>query len=391
MNRYRSVANGTYGSMVDHDDNSIDIICMVLHDCIVLIHHDERMPQQQKYRKKFSRCIKKTTTSSNIIRVNITLKRIQTMIREENVDMSRTFPLHPVLRLIHCLQRERGASCAMAGFRANSTPDVAIDCSPCVEGVNRHPYSRNVQSARVATNTAIFSFYKRCFGSTAIACEDFGRRLIEIRNITEGALNESKVEFDVEMSDQMYYFHQVLSEYNSFLAFIIQKYVVDILKERTKYIATLSNADSRSCTRRDTALSLLNFLLSFVRLKESLGIERAILSGIMAIGLITSSQVNLDDSARTEHCIPRLPIIVNDLVMVVENQRHIIRGLEKQAALNVHSWSASDISEAAAIDENYCSLLRLVGESIKLSDEMHILQNRIRQDFDVNGLHQVNI
>mmetsp|Transcript_8641 Transcript_8641/g.18152 ORF Transcript_8641/g.18152 Transcript_8641/m.18152 type:complete len:749 (-) Transcript_8641:74-2320(-) len=311
------------------------------------------------------------------------------MTNKERVDMYPLFPLHPVLRLIHCLQRERGASCAMTGFRTNPTTEAAVDCSNSVEGASRHPYSRNVQSARVATNTAIFSFYKRCFGSTATDCADIGRRLIEIRKMTEGTMNESKLETDIDMSDQMYYFHQVLSEYNSFLADIIQKYVVDTFVERTKHIATLSKAVCSSFTRRETALSLLNFLLSFVRLKESLGIERAILSGIMAIGSITSSKVDIDDSARTESNMPRLPIIVNDLVMVVENQRHIIRGLEKQAALNVHSWSASDTSEAVAIDENYCSLLRLVGESIKLSDEMHILQNRIRQDFDVNGFQQV--
>ena len=57
--------------------------------------------------------------------------------------------LQPVLRLIHCLQKERGASCALVGSLAQPTSSSTL----------RSELGEKTKSARVTTNSAVASFY----------------------------------------------------------------------------------------------------------------------------------------------------------------------------------------------------------------------------------------
>jgi hypothetical protein len=76
--------------------------------------------------------------------------------------------------------------------------------------------------------------------------------------------------------------------------------------------------------------------------------------------------------------------------MVVENQHRILSELEKNSGVLIteqtHDYECDD--QVAALDPN---LLRLIGDSIKLSEEMRNLQDRIRKDFDMSRFQQVSL
>ena len=280
-----------------------------------------------------------------------------------------TSPLQHVLRLIHCVQKERGASCALLGSRADSDDSA------------RHAHTLRVASCRCSTNSAISSFYTSgSWHNHCLETDDkleVAESLYQIRQLVDGGVGEAKKDLE--------HYHLILKEFNSFLASVIQVFVVETITKRRgivkQALKTLSKSPEEAQLRKnyEIALSLMSLILSFVNLKESLGMERATLTGLMAFG----AKVATND---------QLPVIVNDLVMVVENHHRIMRELEKETGVNMESfWSESDtmitMSELA-YDENYCSLLRLIAESIKPSDSMRHLQDHIRNNFDVYAFQQ---
>lgn len=187
------------------------------------------------------------------------------------------------------------------------------------------------------------------------------------------------------------FFHDVVVEYNQFLSNIIQVFFVDEVSKRKRIKrgtinSTQTQAANESRRNAKVALSLLDLILSFVTLKESLGMERATLSGLMASRAIEqlgdSTNANKTDGARLTH-------LVNDLVMVVENQHQIMETLRKQSGLDVFGGSQKEVADTAEgnnepLEENYCAILRLVGDCIRPSDAMRSLQNHIRKDFDID-------
>jgi hypothetical protein len=277
--------------------------------------------------------------------------------------------LQHVLRLIHRVQKERGASCALVGSLAdadsNSTAHHAL-----------------LRSIRVNTNAAISSFYSSvCWYNHCMETSDkleVATILYQIRQ-----LFDRTVEFENEETNLFSLYHLILTEFNSFIASLIQVFVVktvtkhrDFVKDALK-ILTNSPEDTHLRKNYEIALSLISLILSFVSLKESLGMERATLIGLMAFG----SKVAKND---------RLPVILNDLVLVVEMVHHIMRELEKETGVKIESWTESytiTMNELAQ-DENYSSILRLIADSIKPSDSMRTLQDHIRKDFDVNAFQQ---
>jgi len=139
------------------------------------------------------------------------------------------------------------------------------------------------------------------------------------------------------------------------------------------------------------------------------GMERATLSGLMANGINEMHNENSNIEVVEVHKSnngARLNLIVNDLVLVVENQHRIMRDLRKQSGLNIHRniscgilnnntepvpslsfTGAPEVNELLS-DENYCTLLRLVGQSTRQSESMRALQDHFRNDFDINGFQQ---
>mmetsp|Transcript_7123 Transcript_7123/g.16190 ORF Transcript_7123/g.16190 Transcript_7123/m.16190 type:complete len:711 (+) Transcript_7123:178-2310(+) len=291
-------------------------------------------------------------------------------------------PLQPVLRLIHCMQKERGASCALVGSLAlPKTSDGSFE---------EHQYDNNLLSARTASNSAISSFYRSSLwinirGRNGYDNVDIATVLFSVRQLVDGGVGDE---------NEYLFFHDVIVEFNSLLSTIVKVFVVNEVSKRKKDLQMKINAPklgNKSRRNAKVALSLLDLIVSFVTLKESLGIERALLGGLMANGIDENDEHRKE--VKKSNNGTRLNLVVNDLVVVVENQHRIMRDLKKQSDRASHSPSFGSPSKTKEVDEllfddNYCTLLKLVNESIRPSDAMHSLQDHIRQDFDVNGFQQ---
>mmetsp|Transcript_5673 Transcript_5673/g.12454 ORF Transcript_5673/g.12454 Transcript_5673/m.12454 type:complete len:538 (-) Transcript_5673:949-2562(-) len=312
-------------------------------------------------------------------------------------------PLQPVLRLIHCIQKERGASCALVGSLAQAGTSCALVGSPLAHADSRecvsleeHPYQSNLRAARIACNSAISSFYRSALwrefcGSNERTDLEIATMLFSVRQLVDGGAGDE---------NEYFFFHVVIAEYNQFLSSIIQVFVVKEVSKRKEEIQMKMNAPKiLNEARRNArvALSLLDLILSFVTLKESLGMERATLSGLMANGIneVNNKHANTEViETQTSNHGTRLNLIVNDLVMVVENQHRIMRDLRRQSGVTIRGSLSSSFTGATPevnellLDENYCTLLQLVGESVRQSDAMLSLQDNIRKDFDINGFQQ---
>ena len=278
-------------------------------------------------------------------------------------------PLRHVLKLIHCLQKERGASCALARADANANS-------------NMQAHQSLLRTMRVNTNSSISSFYAhRGWYDQHVETDDrleVATQLYQIRQLVDGKGDDTHEESNSVTEDVAHY-HRVLTEFNSFVASVIQVFVVntvnktrDVVREALR---TLKNGPDEAQIRKnyEIALSLLSLILSFVSLKESLGMERATLMGLMAFG----KKVVSND---------KLPVIVNDLVMVVESHHRIMRDLEQETGVKMDSLGGESTISELAQDANYSCILRLIAESIKPSDSMRTLQDHIRKDFDANRL-----
>ncbi|KAL9184179.1 hypothetical protein ACHAXT_002265 [Thalassiosira profunda] len=287
--------------------------------------------------------------------------------------------LQPVLRLIHCVQKERGASCALVGSLPGSVQ----------EG---HPYDRNLRAARVASNSAISSFYssaiwrrycgENCEGDNNV---EIASMLFEVRELVDGGMGDE---------GEYLFFHDVFIEYNALVSDCLIQLVANELTKRKESIQRkMSSATSTSELSRNAkvALSLLDLIQSFVELKESLGMERATLSGLMANGMTGVNDENSSPEMQKSHHGDRLNLVLNDLVMVVEDQHRIMRDLRKQSGLvdlrgsQSTTYSAPPEVQELLFDEHYAPLLRLVGESIVPPESFRFLQNFIRKDFDIGG------
>ena len=205
-------------------------------------------------------------------------------------------PLQPVLRLIHCIQKgmrpisvhfsfdmyapfqqltryllrctlsplcqERGASCALVGSLSLAQPDVTDG------SFEVHQYESNLRSARTASNSAIKKFYRLCGKKLEEGDLDIATMLFTVRQLVDGGVGDES---------EYLFFHDVLVEYNSFLQTIVKVFLVDEVAKRKKEMQTKIDApkmENESRRNAKVALSLLDLILSFVTLKESLGTER---------------------------------------------------------------------------------------------------------------------
>ena len=126
------------------------------------------------------------------------------------------------------------------------------------------------------------------------------------------------------------------------------------------------------------SISLLSILMSFTELKESMGIERALLTSLLPRSMpVSSSNVSVAQRGSSE-ARSTSKILLSDLVLEEENQRKIIRRLRSAAR-------AGRNADAASLDVNFQSLLLLVDDSARLTPDMQRIQDLIRRDFNLDA------
>ena len=195
-----------------------------------------------------------------------------------------------------------------------------------------------------------------------------------------------------------FFFHDVFVAYNNLISGIIKVFVVnEVMNRKNCEEIQFSDPNAEYESRRNAkiAMSLLELILDFVQLKESFGMERAILSGLMASGMRNMTDANNDELVKSIDM--RQPRVVNDLVMIVENQHQIMRYLGNQSGLSYVAGTGlvpvrkEDIhldGKEIFLDGNYRALLRLLGDTIRPSDAMRSVQDHIRKDFDIDKFRQ---
>ena len=89
----------------------------------------------------------------------------------------------------------------------------------------------------------------------------------------------------------------------------------------------------------------------------------------------------------------RLNLIVNDIVLIVELQHRIISELRQQTGLQIHDNLSTDnlLGKVNSKSNSSKALLRLVGESIRPSEEMATMQENLRLNFDVLQFQNVSL
>ncbi len=124
---------------------------------------------------------------------------------------------------------------------------------------------------------------------------------------------------------------------------------------------------------------LMSLLLSFVRLKESIGLERAILSNLMASHDVAYPNNNSGSNNTTSSSISKL---LTGLVVEDANQRKIIRELQSQ------SKKLSEKRYGHRISSNMSSLLSLMEDMVRPSKDIDQLQEMIRTNFNLEELRK---
>lgn len=124
---------------------------------------------------------------------------------------------------------------------------------------------------------------------------------------------------------------------------------------------------------------LMSLLLSFVRLKESIGLERAILSNLMASHDVAHPNNNSGSNNATSSSISKL---LTGLVVEDANQRKIIRELQSQ------SKKLSEKRYGHRISSNMSSLLSLMEDMVRPSKDIDQLQEMIRTNFNLEELRK---
>jgi len=260
--------------------------------------------------------------------------------------------LRRALRLIHSLQKERGASCASSvssGFRSN------------------------LLGARRNTNVAL-----RLMGDEH--SRPHLRSLHEIRTQLDEQHKSGRTHPKKSSPEEG--FHQILLQFNMLIGKVVSTHILVHTERRAakrhrghrRHRSLSTEMPSAAILRStsDPALSslifksstptvhfaknqvgskipeLLDLLVCEVRLKESTGLERALLSTMLCTGQVHQK-------------------LLNDLVLVVENQMHLHSALNQQQV-------SGDFSP---------TLLQLIREGVLLPEDFRSLQTQIIQKFDL--------
>mmetsp|Transcript_38663 Transcript_38663/g.42788 ORF Transcript_38663/g.42788 Transcript_38663/m.42788 type:complete len:767 (-) Transcript_38663:41-2341(-) len=271
--------------------------------------------------------------------------------------------LRKAISLVHCLQKERGTSCAFS--------------------VKSSLFEQTLSHAHLRTDAAI-RLWQRC------DLDSLNLPLLEILSkirlkVRAGIENESRKNNS---------YHEIIVMFNNLIGTVIHSSLLNSVKKilepenqiekkkREKYLSCgiddnmisfskakgglrkkkqcasfreqispnqqkLTETGGVTFTEKSRTISLLKMLECFVRLKESTGIERAILCCMGATGQVDRR-------------------LFNDLVLEVENQVILI----------------SELQDMNSLDGN---LLHLIRESVDLPAPMKQLQEEILNKFNLEG------
>jgi len=275
--------------------------------------------------------------------------------------------LRNAVRLVHCLQKERGASCAAT--------------------VSAETFGKSMKSARHSTTVAL-KLWSRDNNNSDISIESTlskARRQIDMilseerEDMSEaGAYHKILVLFNTIIGTVM---HSFLLQHEAKSSTVNNKLETNFNRPKQNHRRVHSDissvfskpgivgfpnnknndVDDFASFKREVSFkpaaflhdktgSLLKLLDCFVRLKESTGIERALLSSIFAMGKISH-------------------LMLNDLILEAENQSKLIKELK----------SLRDVDQP---------LLDVIREGVVLPEPMERLQSYILREFDLKGFQE---
>lgn len=297
--------------------------------------------------------------------------------------------LRSALRVIHCLQKERGGS-SLYAFKNRKRTKESSDGDD-VSDSNRssslsHPAIINT---RERTDSAILFFKESCHVACVSAdiAASWESSLMDIRAQVDHDIQKEDGKDDDETASSFLSSYQFLSSYHRLIEHVIAISVVQVVTQEEncfdernaqmsqttidedQIMSTIATSEQlKEQEKRSKSVNILALIMSFVKLKESTGLERAILSSLMVIGDSISDL--------------RLKLF-SDLVVEEANQRSIVRELQEQTKYALNSDPDS------AFYESFKGLMALVEHFVKPSPEMERLQNMINKEFDIEGLQSL--
>jgi len=306
-----------------------------------------------------------------------------------------TDDIRQYLRILHCLQKERGISVVYTFFSSGHTT-LSSDSKSKGEGVTRFTPSwcarsrASLENSRAATDSAIHGSTSSLKNFVQSSGSHFHASYLT------GAVKKIRTTVDLfavgehsnegyglqargnRLADLLLVFNEFITQFlDHFISNTIAKglkqfgyqdittAVISIEKVNTENILAIDGSDHKR--RSVYLLSLMNHLAS---LKESTGKERAALAGLLSLDEAYSLR---DDSI---HQSPILATLFNNLIFEEANQRMLLKQLR-------------GMNEMSGYDETGKSLMRLVDKSLYMPLEMEKVQEQIRTSFAVEGIHQL--
>jgi mitogen-activated protein kinase kinase kinase 11 len=310
-----------------------------------------------------------------------------------------TEKIRHALRLVHCIQKERGSSCA---YYANNTlfespmHKARTDSDTSIKFMRPYtdlPIDSSLKKIRALidadknphdpANDLIFHRIFVCFNTliSSVVHECVLKHLGRVHDNESGkARGGSNIDQQKVSKPKEGHTRHLSSDINNHLesnqwdtigtperitnfrkTFAFQDDEAEVQHEHAPKAALppdKNDTTTPSPTQQEVQ-QLLDLLKLFVQLKESAGVERAILSSLLAFRN-SHKDVNDDDKV-SNRSLPSFRMLNNDLILEVENQRAIYSKLEKLPSGQHHS---------------------LVLELAELSPRLKDLQQIILTDFD---------
>jgi len=353
------------------------------------------------------------------------------------------------LRLIHCIQKERGTSCPVLSFKeangsSNYDPGISETLSKEKESCNSAALlllENNASNARDNTDAALVLFH---------GTKDENRRQTEgiKESLDHIRLTVDKISTLFENEDnldtQTQNFYDVILLFNIFIASIINVHIADIVKKHESEIQLRisqcsnlpkkhrSQKENNTCsiikendvqkepTLPTSNLTGNNLEIAVQSISHTEYDNQNLMKKQSILPRYHSTNRNMNHLVRADHLISLLLSIVltkessgmqravlcslsqvkeartivnhnsiySNLILEEANQRKIIRELRIHVnkAQVSHSNPISE-NEYIIFDENYRSLMSLVEDSLQ-SPKMEALEDRIRINFDIKGLQE---
>ena len=334
--------------------------------------------------------------------------------------------LRSALRYIHCLQKERGSSSlhAFKQKREELSPQPSFEQERKRTNISHSA----LINARQRTDAA-FRLYQDCCNVSNVNLEvssSWEAVLQNLRILVDAKEYDNKreevVEGESKLTEEVAQTqaagtespHQILSSYHRLIEQVISISIVEVVTQEESFFLEQHQAsqhrlheikeESHDTERKEESsqyvpdrasaqsFHVLALLMSFVKLKESLGLERAILSSLMALGTGSESAVSSSPSSLLSSFSSDVRLkLFSDLVVEEANQRSIVRELKSQTKLSIATYpSTSLLSDEDRVATSpigqFQGLMTLVEQFVQPSPSMEQLQLKIHTEFDVEAL-----